>query len=159
MAEAATELLTTADGRPLKAALQAAQVRAKRRAFLLVLPLLAFVILTFVFPIAQMLFRSIHHDGFSANAPTISAWFDANPDAAPDEAAFAALAEDFKKMKADRTAGEAGTRVNYTLPESRSLFTKTARVADDLAPPYREAFLAVDPKWEDPAVWVAMRPR
>jgi len=39
MAEAATELLTTADGRPLKAALAAAQARARRRALLLVLPL------------------------------------------------------------------------------------------------------------------------
>jgi putative spermidine/putrescine transport system permease protein len=122
-----------------------------------VLPLLAFVILTFVVPIGQMLHRSVHHDGFSANAPRVSAWIAANPGAAPDEAAFAALAEDFREMKANRTAGEAGTRVNYTLPETRSLFTKTARGADALAPPYREAFLAVDPKWGDPAVWEAMR--
>ncbi|QYZ70273.1 ABC transporter permease [Neotabrizicola shimadae] len=157
MADAALPL-TTADGRPLKTALAAAQARARRRAFLLVLPLLAFVILTFVIPIGQMLHRSIHHDGFSANAPAVSAWFAANPaGAAPDEAAYAALAEDFKAMKAAKTAGEAGTRVNYTLPESRSLFTKTARDADDLAPPYKEAFLAIDPKWGDPAVWEAMR--
>lgn len=150
--------LTTADGRPLKAALAAAQARAKRRAFLLVLPLLLFVLLTFVIPIGQMLHRSVYHDGFSANAPAVSAWFAANPSGtAPDEAAFAALASDFKTMKADKTAGEAGTRVNYTLPESRSLFTKTARVADDLAPPYKDAFLAVDKKWGEGLVWEAMR--
>jgi len=150
--------LTTADGRPLKAALAAAQARAKRRAFLLVLPLLLFVLLTFVIPIGQMLHRSVYHDGFSANAPAVSAWFAANPaGTAPDEAAFAALASDFKTMKADKTAGEAGTRVNYTLPESRSLFTKTARVADDLAPPYKDAFLAVDKKWGEGLVWEAMR--
>ena len=156
MADAALPL-TTADGRPLKSALAAAQARARRRAFFLVLPLLAFVLLTFVIPIGQMLHRSIYHDGFSANAPAVSAWFAANPGSAPDEAAYAALAEDFKAMKAAKTAGEAGTRVNYTLPESRSLFTKTARDADDLAPPYKDAFLAIDPKWGDPAVWEAMR--
>lgn len=157
MADAALPL-TTADGRPLKSALAAAQARARRRAFFLVLPLLAFVLLTFVFPIGQMLHRSIYHDGFSANAPAVSAWFAANPaGTAPDEAAYAALAEDFKAMKAAKTAGEAGTRVNYTLPESRSLFTKTARDADDLAPPYKDAFLAIDPKWGDAAVWEAMR--
>lgn len=156
MADAALPL-TTADGRPLKSALAAAQARARRRAFFLVLPLLAFVLLTFVIPIGQMLHRSIYHDGFSANAPAVSAWFAANPGTAPDEAAYAALAEDFKAMKAAKTAGEAGTRVNYTLPESRSLFTKTARDADDLAPPYKDAFLAIDPKWGDPAVWEAMR--
>ncbi|MCZ8332632.1 MAG: ABC transporter permease [Rhodobacteraceae bacterium] len=150
--------LTTADGRPLKAALAAAQARAKRRAFLLVLPLLAFVVLTFIIPIGQMLDRSFHHDGFSANAPEVSAWFAVNPaGTVPDEAAFAALAEDFRGMKENKTAGEAGTRVNYTLAETRSLITKTARNADDLAPPYKEAFLAIDDRWDDPAVWQAMR--
>ena len=155
MAEA---LLTTSDGRPLKAALQSALGRARRRAFLLVAPLLAFVILTFILPIAQMLHRSVYHDGFSANAPGLVAGFAANPaGTAPNEAAYAALADDFRKMQAEKTAGLAGTRVNYTLPETRSLLTKTARNAADLAPPYREALIAADPKWADPAVWVAMR--
>jgi putative spermidine/putrescine transport system permease protein len=151
-------LLTTADGRPLKAALQAAQARARRRAFLLVAPLLLFVVLTFIVPIGQMLHRSVYHDGLSSNAPKIAAWFAATPAGTPpDEAAWAALAEDFKAMKANKTAGEAGTRVNYTLPETRSLFTKTARGADKLAPPWHEAFVAIDPKWDDLAVWQAMR--
>ncbi len=155
---AAPQTLTTADGRPLKAALARAQRRARGRAFLLVAPLLIFVLLTFVIPIGQILYRSVHHDGFSANAPEVSAWFASTaPGTTPDEAAFAALAADFKAMQAARTAGVAATRVNYTLPESRSLFTKTARSADDLAPPYREAFLAIDPKWDSPAVWQAMR--
>jgi putative spermidine/putrescine transport system permease protein len=152
------EMLTTADGRPLAQALAQAQGRARRRAFWLVAPLLLFVVFSFILPIGQMLHRSIYHDGFSANAPLVSAWFAANPKGtAPDEAAFAALAEDFRAMQANRTAGEAGTRINYVLSESRSLFTKTARAADDLTPPYKEAFLALDPKWGDPAVWVAMR--
>jgi putative spermidine/putrescine transport system permease protein len=150
--------LTTADGRPLAQALAQAQARARSRAFWLVAPLLLFVLFSFVLPIGQMLHRSVHHDGFSSNAPGVSAWFAANPPGAPpDEAAFAALAEDFRAMQANRTAGEAGTRINYVLPESRSLFTKTARGADALAPPFREAFLAVDPRWGEPAVWQAMR--
>ena len=152
-------LLTTADGRPLAQALARAQGRARRRAFLLVAPLLLFVLFSFVLPIGQMLHRSIYHDGFSANAPAVSAWFAANPapGTPPDEAAFAALAEDFRAMQANRTAGEAGTRINYILPESRSLFTKTARSSDDLEPPYAEAFAALDARWGEPAVWEAMR--
>ena len=158
MADVTAALLTTADGRPLKAALAEAQSRARRRAFLLVAPLLAFVVLTFIIPIGQMLDRSFHHDGFSANAPNLVEWFDANPEGTvPDEAAFAALAADMKLMKENKTAGEAGTRVNYTLPETRSLITKTARGADKLTPPFKEALLAVDDRWDDPAVWQAMR--
>ncbi len=157
MSEAALPL-TTSDGRPLKAALALAQGRARRRAFLLVAPLLLFIIITFIIPIGQMLHRSVYHDGLSANAPAIGAWFAANPAGTePDEAAYAALAEDFKAMKANKTAGIAGTRVNYTLPETRSLFTATARGADKLAPPFKEAFLALDEKWAKPEVWEAMR--
>ena len=159
MADAAqAPMLTTSDGRPLKAALVLAQARARRRALLLVLPLLLFIVISFIIPIAQMLHRSVYNDGLSANAPQLAAWFAANPAGPePDEAAFAALAADFKGMKAAKTAGLAGTRVNYTLPETRSLFTATARVADTLAPPFKAAFLGVSPKWGKPAVWVAMR--
>lgn len=154
----AQPLLTTADGRPLPEALAQAQGRARRRAFWLVAPLLLFVIFSFILPIGQMLHRSIYNDGFSANAPGLAAWFAANPPGTePDEAAYAALVEDFRAMQANRTAGEAGTRVNYVLPESRSLFTRTARGADDLVPPYRDALIAVDARWGEPAVWQAMR--
>lgn len=71
MAEVSTELLTTADGRPLKEALAVAQARAKRSAFLLVLPLLLFVLLTFLIPIGYMLKRSFEHDGFAKSAPAL----------------------------------------------------------------------------------------
>jgi putative spermidine/putrescine transport system permease protein len=150
--------LTTADGRPLKTALAEAQAKARRRAFLLVAPLLLFIVFTFVLPIGQMLQRSVYHDGFSSAAPNLVAWFGANPRGTePDEAAFAALAADLKLMKADKTAGAAGTRVNYTLSESRSLFTSSARGADKLEPPFKEALIALDDKWAAPAVWEAMR--
>jgi putative spermidine/putrescine transport system permease protein len=154
----ATSQLTTADGRPLKAALATAQARARRRAFFLVAPLLLFVLITFILPIGQMLTRSLYHDGFSAVSPNLGQWFAANPEGTePDEAAFAALAADLAKMKADKTAGEAGTRMNYTVPGTRSLFTSTARGADKLQPPFKEALLAEDKKWGDPIIWASMR--
>ncbi len=148
--------LTTADGRPLRAALATAQGRAKRRAFLLVTPLLLFVVVTFVLPIGQLLWQAVYNDGFSANMPATTAWFAAN-DGPPDEAAFTALAEDLKAAATARTAGQVGTRVNYDLPGTRSLFTATARKARDLQPPFREAFLAQDEAWGDPLLWSVMR--
>ena len=151
-------LLTTADGRPLKAALATAQGRARRKAFFLVAPLLLFVVFSFILPIGQMLHRSIYHDGFSSTAPNVAAWFAANPSGTePDEAAFAALAADLAEMKKNKTAGEAGTRINYTVSATRSLFTSTARNADKLVPPFKAALLAEDPKWGEPVIWQAMR--
>lgn len=154
----ASSQLTTADGRPLKAALAAAQSRARRRAFLLVAPLLLFVVVTFILPIGQMLQRSVYHDGFSNSAPALGEWFANNPDGSElDESAYAALATDLAQMKKEKTAGEAGTRINYTIPGTRSLFTSSARGADKLEPPYKEALLALDAKWGEPLVWQAMR--
>jgi putative spermidine/putrescine transport system permease protein len=150
--------LQTADGRPLKAALALAQRRAKWRAFLLVLPLLAFVVLTFVLPILKMLERSVYNDGFSSDAPNLVAWFAGHPQgAAIDETAYAALAADLTQMQKDKTAGQAGTRINYVYPGTISVFKTTARDAAKMVPPFRDALIASNPMWGDPVLWVAMR--
>ncbi len=152
----ATALLTTADGRPLKAALARSQARARRRALYLVLPLLLFILVSFILPIGQMLTRSVANDQFAANAPALGAWFAAY-DGPPDEAAFAALATDLQAAQAARTIGALGTRINYDVPGTRSLFTSTGRRARDLAPPFREALLAINPDWGRADLWAAMR--
>ncbi len=160
MAEATPELLTTADGRPLKEALATAQSRAKRRAFLLVLPLLLFVLLTFLVPIGYMLKRSFEHDGFAASAPALVAWFQANPGfdpTDPPEEAFAALVDDLARMQTEKTTGMAGTRINYSVPGSISLFKKGAREAKDLTPPFKTSLVALDADWGKPALWRGMQ--
>lgn len=161
--------LKTADGRPLKTALRSAQARSKRRAFLLVLPLLFFVLLTFVVPIGQLLVISGHNDDFirfrdvgtgevTPIMQKLSQWFAEHPTgAAPDETAYGALAADLVQLKALKAGGIVGQRVNFDLGGSRSLFTSTVRGAENLAPPYKEALLAADPKWADPQLWVVMR--
>ncbi len=150
--------LQTADGRPLKAALAQAQQKAKWRAFFLVLPLLAFVVVTFVFPIYKMLERSVYHAGFSAAAPNTVAWLNANPQGGEiPEAAYAAMVTDLIGMQKDKTAGQAGTRVNYTVSGAISMFKSAARDAAKLQPPFKEALIAKDELWGDPLLWVAMR--
>lgn len=162
-------MLTTADGKPLKAALAQAQLRAKRRAFFLVLPLLAFVLVTFVAPIGQMLFRSVHNDAFSVHKDlgtrvktpimvNLGQWFDENPlGTEPDEAAYAALTADLAVLKTLKAPGQVGTRINYEVAGTRSLFTKSARKAEKLEPPFKAAILDLDEDWEDPKLWQAMR--
>ena len=161
--------LRAADGRPLSVALVRAGRAGRRRAFLLVAPLLAFVLLTFVVPIGEMLTRSvsdprfIEHVDYGTGEVTpimknLRGWLGATaPGTPPDEAAFAALAADLVQLADLKAQGNVGTRINYDVPGSRSLFTSAARRAEDLAPPYREAFLALDEDWADPALWQAMR--
>ncbi|MGK9286818.1 ABC transporter permease [Sinorhizobium meliloti] len=150
--------VTTADGRPLRVALERARGRTRRRSVLLVAPLLLFIVITFVVPIGQVLFRSINNDGFAQSAPNLAQWFSANPnDTPPDEAAYAALAADLNLMRGNRTAGAAGTRINDVVPGSRSLFTSSARAAADFTAPFRESILAKDSRWDNMRLWHAMR--
>ncbi|WP_282602176.1 ABC transporter permease [Paracoccus sp. PARArs4] len=158
-ASGAPARLTTADGKPLARALARSQSKARRRAFLLVAPLLAFILITFVVPIGQMLQRSFHNDGFSANMPQVSAWFAETPaGTVPDDAAWAALAADLTASAEARSIGVVGTRINYDMAGTRSLFTSTGRkVRRGIEPPYREALLEIDEEWGDPQLWSVMR--
>ena len=58
----ASGLVLAADGSPLKRSLARALRRQKLRALALITPLLLFVLITFIVPIASMLFRSVQND-------------------------------------------------------------------------------------------------
>jgi putative spermidine/putrescine transport system permease protein len=58
-----------ADGRPLKKSLQRALRAEKLRALALIAPLLVFVLVTFIAPIADMLFRSVENQIVSETLP------------------------------------------------------------------------------------------
>ena len=51
--------ILTSDGVPLEQSLKKAERRNKIKAFLLVAPLLLFLLITYIFPIGEMLTRSI----------------------------------------------------------------------------------------------------
>lgn len=142
----------------MKTALHVSQSKQKRRAILLVLPLLLFVVLTFLVPIGQMLVQSAYNPLFSDAAPSLREWFRTHgADQTPDEAAYAALAADLRYMKQENLVGQASSRINYKVPGARSIFRTTARLSDELLPPYRKAFLDIDERWGNKELWGAMR--
>ncbi len=146
------------EGQGLKAALARSQRRARRRAFLLVVPLLAFIVVSFVVPIGQMLYRSVYNPAFSANMPSITEWFAQNPPGTPrDETAYAALVQDLVAAAEARTIGIVGTRINYELSGTRSLFTSAGRQVRRLEPPFSESLPALDPRWASEDLWTSMR--
>ena len=151
--------LTTADGRPLKLALDQAMRRARWQAFLLVVPLLLFVIVTFAVPIVQMLYLSIYNPVFSDHMPRITAYLKAHPDVGvPGEEGFKALALDLADAKKNRTAGQVGVRVNYDRAGSNSLFKSGARKAAKFkGPPYKEQLLNHRQDWGEAHLWNVIR--
>ena len=54
-----TKQILTTDGIPLEVSLKKAEKKNKIKAFLLVAPLLLFLVITYVFPIGEMFSRSI----------------------------------------------------------------------------------------------------
>ena len=150
--------LTTGDGTPLKLALAQATRRARRRAFLLVCPLLLFVLVTFAVPIAQMLYLSINNPIFSQHMPRLTAYLQANPvRGVPGEEGFAALALDLIDAKKNRTAARVGVRINYARAGSISLFKSTARKVRKLTGrTYREKLLKINEDWADLHLWRVM---
>jgi hypothetical protein len=90
------ERLRTADGVPLRAALRRAERRRKIAAFLLVAPLLFFILTFFVFPIAQMMWRSVDNPQVVRALPlTLEALERWDGEGVPGEEVFAALRTDF----------------------------------------------------------------
>ncbi len=159
VAPPANEPLTTADGRPLKSALARAERMRRVKAMLLVLPLLLFIGITFLFPIALMLFRSVDNPLVADNMPrtitALEAWDDRSE--LPDEAVFAALAADLAEARANRTIGRLATRLNYETSGLRSTITRTGRRAARLEVPFKEALIGLDEDWANPENWAVIK--
>lgn len=152
------QAMVTSDGVPLKVSLRRAERRRRVMAFLLVVPLFAFIMITFVIPIAEMLYRSVDNPIIVNNLPrTVTALQDWDGREAPDEFAFAALVEDLRAAQAERLVGRIAVRLNYEMSGARSLLTGTARRVGDLEAPYKEAVIDINPQWGDTTIWSAIK--
>ena len=158
MSEISTTPLTAADGTPLKKKLAQAMFRSRVRAVGLVLPLLGFVLASFVFPILALMWQGVYNDTFERLMPNLTEelriWDGVSE---PTEEMYALLVLDLKQNRADRTIGKVASRVNQELSGTRSLFTSTARKAEKIEPPYRESLVKIKKKWGKLEVWQAMK--
>ena len=147
-----------ADGTPLRRKLAQALFVSRLRAFMLVAPLLLFILASFVIPIAVLLWQGINNSTYAENMPA-SAELLAEWDAVsePDEGMYAALVQDLIAAREAKTIGRVATRVNQEKSGTRSLFTSTARKAKKMEPPFKEATLDADEDWGDIKVWQAMK--
>ena len=155
---ASTQLITAADGTPLKKKLAQAMFLSRVRAFSLVLPLLGFVLVSFIIPILALMWQGIYNDTFAKFTPNLTQQLnDWDGVSKPTEAMFEALVVDIRTAKKDKTIGRIATRVNQELPGTRSLFTSSARKVQKLKPPYAVSMVQVNKKWGELKVWQAMK--
>jgi putative spermidine/putrescine transport system permease protein len=146
-------------GSTLKTRLKRAESAQRLRALMLAAPLLLFVLLAFVLPIALMLYRAVWDPDVATLAPlTVAALKDWDGTSVPDEPVYAAMAADLKAAQSNQKAGLLGKRINYELPGTRSLVLSTARQMSRLsAGPFKPAMLAADPMWGSTDVWTVLK--
>ncbi|MEQ6203010.1 ABC transporter permease [Sulfitobacter sp. HNIBRBA2951] len=150
--------MLAADGTPLKKSLNRALRLQKMRALALIAPLLIFVLVTFIAPIADMLFRSVENQIVSDTLPrttTLLADWDESGGTIPDEATFAALYDDMFFAKEAKLHTRLGSRLNYELTGVSSLFRKSGRKVEDMGEVYQDQFEDLDGFWKDSENWLS----
>lgn len=155
MTDTAGPILTTADGTPLKQALARATRRNKIRAFLLVAPLVLFILVTFIIPIVDMLTRSVANpevqDAIPQTAALLAEW---DGKGLPSEEVFASMAKELSKKENRREIGRMAGRLNFEDSGFRSLFNKTQRRIDRVKEgPYKDALITIDKDWGKTSTW------
>ncbi len=151
--------ILAADGVPLKKSLSRALRRQKLRALTLIAPLLIFVMLTFVLPIGNMLFRSVQNDIVSNIMPyTVSelqSWMPENG-MLPSESVYRAAFYDlFVAMKAKEHT-KLGTRLNYEQTGVSSTFRKSGRGVAKPGKALAKDFAKIDKSWKKGSTFYAL---
>ena len=136
-----------------------ADAPARRTAVLLALPLIGFLLLAFVVPIAALFSTAVDNPETRSVLPSTVAALDGWDGAgAPDEPVFAALARDRAAARRDRTAALLGKRLNYDVPGMRSRVMSAARLAAAGGDgPWKARLVEADPAWGEAATWQVIR--
>ena len=148
--------MLAADGTPLKKSLNRALRLQKMRALALIAPLLIFVLVTFIAPIADMLFRSVENEIVSETLPRTTAslaQWDTKGTEIPDEAVFEALYDDMFYAIEAKEHTKLGTRLNYELTGMSSLFRKSGRKVEDMGEVYQDQFEDLNAFWKTGENW------
>jgi putative spermidine/putrescine transport system permease protein len=158
-ADAADGPVLAADGTPLKRSLAKALRAQKLRALMLIAPLLIFVLVTFVAPIIDMLFRSVENQIVGDTLPrTVVALqdYDATQDELPGDAVFEAAYYDIFYAAEAKLHTRLGSRLNYESTGASSLFRKSGRGIDDIGEVYQDQFEDLDENWDEARPWAEL---
>lgn len=160
MAEAtAAGSMVDASGVPLKISLRRAESKKRKVAMMLVLPLLAFILVTFIFPIAQMLWRSVDNPTFTANLPQTTAVLEAwDGQSQIDDSFYEIAGAEMGQAMRDKTLGKVANRFNRDMSGGKSFLIKTGRQLKKMETgPYKDVMIDYDKRWGDMAVLLKLK--
>ena len=144
----------------MKRFLPGLQAAPRLVALALVLPLLAFVTLSFVVPLATLLGKSAYQPEVSQVFPeTMNVLAEWDGEGLPPEAAFAAIAGELTKALDERTLPRVSGAINRVQSGMRGVLNRTARrlARTDFAGTWRETLAGISDEWLQPRTWLAIR--
>ena len=161
---AQSEPMLAADGTPLKKSLARSLKNQKIRALLLIAPLLLFILISFIFPIASMLFRSVENtitaDILPRTVIALDDW-DADGRELPDESVYSAFVSDMVEAIEAKEHTKLGSRLNYEQTGMSSLFRKSGRQIRKLDPeldgPFKDKLIDINAEWGEIKTWSTIK--
>jgi|TARA_B100001964_G_scaffold22846_1_gene22937 putative spermidine/putrescine transport system permease protein len=156
-----TQRILTTDGIPLEKSLKKVERKNKIKAFLLVSPLLFFLIIAYVSPILGMLFTSIDDRMVTNMLPkTFKVMKQWNGKDLPSEKVFEAFYQDFKILVEENRHGKLATQMNYEKNGFKSILKKLRRKMEKFEEGnYKEQIMSVHKRWADVEYWRALKRR
>ena len=145
--------------------LRRAERRRKQRAVALTLPLLAFLVVFFLVPLASLLVRAVENpevaDALPRTGQALAGW---DRNSSPDAAAYAAVVADLAAINDTAQAGVLARRLNSEVPGGRSLVMGTYRAVQSEESGFKELpadqakakLIETDARWEELPYWQAI---
>ena len=151
--------ILTSDGVPLEQSLKKAERRNKIKAFLLVAPLLLFLLITYIFPIGEMLTRSIDDKMVTNMLPkTFKAMENWDGQELPPEEVFKSFLFDYKTLVKAKTQGKLDQRLNKEKNGFNSILKKLKRKMKKFEEGnYKEQIMSVHKRFADVSYWRAIK--
>ncbi len=161
MSSEAKQILTT-DGIPLEVSLKKAERKNKIKAFLLVAPLLLFLVITYIFPIGEMFTRSIDDKMITNMLPkTFKEMENWDGQELPPEDVFSAFYYDYKALVEKQEHGKLGQRLNKEKngfnSTTKRLFRNIKRKKIDESASIKEQMMKVHKNWGKVEYWQAIK--
>ena len=152
--------IRTSDGELLSVKLKKAESNKRNIAFLLVMPLLLFILVAYILPISQMLQRSIDNTQMnSLLSETYKVIQDWNGEELPPEEVTKVFYNELKYLAENKLHGKIAVRLNYEKGGFSSLIKKTVRKLDsfDENENILDQFIKVHKRWADIDYWLALK--